>query len=65
MFKILKKCTHSNTKTITNIYGDTINAFNAKSIKICNNCGKIIYSSHLDKECDFIQRNEGEYCDTL
>ena len=25
MFKILKKCTHSNTRTITNIYGDTIN----------------------------------------
>lgn len=36
-----------------------------KILKKCNNYGKIIYSSHLDKECDFIQRNEGEYCDTL
>lgn len=52
MFKIFKKCKHENTTTITNIYGDPINYFNARSLRICDDCHKLIYSDYLDKSCD-------------
>lgn len=70
MFNIFKKCTHKNTRTVTNIYGDTINAFNARSIRVCKDCGKIIYSNYLDKECHKVnnfstKKFKGECYDTL
>jgi acetyl-CoA carboxylase beta subunit len=51
--KLFKRlfCKHINTKTITNIYGDAINHFNARSIRECTDCGKTIYHPSLDKNC--------------
>ena len=54
MIKIIKRilCKHENQSTITNFYGDAINAFGCRSWRRCNDCGKIIKSEYLDKECD-------------
>jgi hypothetical protein len=49
-------CKHK-YKTITNLYGDTINHFNgARSIKECINCGKRI-KDNLDNNCIEINKN--------
>lgn len=45
-----KKCKHKSIKTITNIYGENINHSNAKSIRICKDCYKVIWHKELDKE---------------
>lgn len=71
--QLVKDCQHKNIRTITNIYGDTINVYDARSIRICDDCGKIIYSDYLDKECHyanefdfhFKKKGEGEHHDTL
>lgn len=56
MKKFFKKiiCKHKNQITITNIYGDLINALNARSIRICKDCNKLIFSNKLDKNCNEI-----------
>lgn len=48
------KCKHNNIQTITNLYGDAIIYYNCRSIKICKDCGKIIKSETLDKNCNVI-----------
>lgn len=45
-----KKCKHESIKTITNIYGNNINYYNARSIRICEDCHKVIWHKELDKE---------------
>lgn len=55
MFKKLFKrwqCSHAHTQTITNLYGDFININNAKSVKICEDCHKIIFCDEIDKNCN-------------
>lgn len=67
--KLVKDCQHKNIRTITNIYGDAINAYDARSIRICDDCGKIIYSDYIDKECykinKFNKQYKGDCHDTL
>lgn len=70
-FKWFKECSHNNVRTVTNIYGDAIN-YDARSIRICEDCGKIIYSDYLDQECHKInnfsyskKKYKGERHDTL
>lgn len=46
-----RRCKHKNLQTITNICGDPINKFNARSIKNCIDCGKIFFDNKLDKNC--------------
>jgi hypothetical protein len=58
MFKKLR-CKHENIQTLTNIYGDAINYFNARSIRMCTRCGKKFYKNELDKNCD--RSNEFEF----
>ena len=50
--KIFKRlfCKHE-FKTITNLYGDAINRFNARSIAQCIHCGKAVFSGRLDPNC--------------
>lgn len=50
MFKKLK-CKHENVETVTNIYGDPINMFNARSIKSCRDCGMKFATDYLDSNC--------------
>lgn len=54
MKKLLKRliCKHNNQSTITNISGDMINRIDARSIRECKDCGKLIFSRYLDEECD-------------
>lgn len=59
--KLVKDCQHKNIRTITNIYGDAINAYDARSIRICDDCGKIIYSDYIDKECHKINKFNKQY----
>lgn len=71
--KMNKDCQHKNIRTITNIYGDAINVYDARSIQMCNDCGKIIYSDYLDKDCHntndfdfhFNKKHTGDFHDTL
>ena len=51
--KFLKRmiCKHKNQRTVTNIGGDFINLLDARSIRICKDCGKSIFSPNLDTEC--------------
>lgn len=67
--KLLKKwkCPHTNKKTITNIYGDSINFYNTRSVQICEDCHKIIFSKNIDKNCNNINRINirSDDCDTL
>lgn len=49
MFEKLR-CKHENIQTLTNIYGDAINHFNARSISMCTNCGKE-FRGGLDENC--------------
>lgn len=48
------KCKHNNLTTITNIYGDAINYYNCRSIKLCKDCGKLIRSNELDDKCNVV-----------
>lgn len=53
------KCKHENTECITNFYGDPILYFSTwrkiiRSYRRCKDCGKIIPSEYLDKECNII-----------
>ena len=45
--KFLKRmiCKHKNQRTVTNIGVD------ARSVRICKDCGKLIFSPYLDTEC--------------
>lgn len=56
MKNFLKKiiCKHKNQITLTNIHGDLINALNARSIRICKDGNKLIFSNKLDKNCNEI-----------
>lgn len=45
-------CKHENQITITNIGGDMINMIDARSVRECKDCGKLIFSPYLDKECN-------------
>lgn len=47
-------CEHKNTTTITNIYGDVITYLKCRSIRECNDCGKIIKDDRLDPKCNKI-----------
>ena len=49
---ILKRlfCKHKYI-TVTNIYGDSINNYGARSFKKCEACGKTKFFKELDKEC--------------
>ena len=51
--KIIKrfKCKHENLETITNIHGDAINMFNARSWRVCKDCGKHVWNLGLDYNC--------------
>lgn len=70
MKKFFKRliCKHKNQRTITNIGGDMINMLDARSVRVCRDCKKLIFSPYLDKECrrvnDFIDIGE-EQDDTL
>ena len=48
---MFEKCKHENIHTITNIYGDAIVGLNCRSIRNCIDCGKVIKSDSLDKNC--------------
>lgn len=60
--KFLKRlfCKHKNQRTVTNIGGDFINLIDTRSIRICKNCGKIIFSPDLDETCNKVN----EFVDT-
>lgn len=45
MFKILKKCKHKNVSDIVNIYGNPMKYNNASTIKLCNECHKILFKA--------------------
>lgn len=47
-------CKHHNQKCITNIYGDLINDYDCRSIWKCLNCGQLIKSDELCKDCKTI-----------
>lgn len=53
MIKFIKRlrCKHENLTTISNFYGDAINYFGCRSMKQCDDCGKIIKSDCIDKDC--------------
>lgn len=48
---MFKRCKHEKLITMTNIYGDPINHFNGRSIKVCVDCGKQIVCKDLDTNC--------------
>lgn len=57
MLKLIKRltCDHE-YETITNLYGDAINAFSSgkkviRSIQECSYCGKLRGSEYLDYNC--------------
>lgn len=54
MFNFIKKlkCKHIYIETISNLYGDAINRFNARRISKCRNCGKLIYLDYIDPNCN-------------
>lgn len=49
-------CKHKNQRTITNIGGDMINMIDARSVRECKDCGKIIFSPCLDIECTKVNK---------
>lgn len=59
--KILQRirCKHDNLYTVTNVYGDSINMYDCRSIRQCKNCGKKIFHNSLDTKCNRV--NEFDY----
>lgn len=53
--RIFKKlfCKHE-YKTITNLYGDAANIYNSRSVQQCTKCGKRVYCSLIDPECQVV-----------
>lgn len=56
---ILKKifCRHKEKVCVTNIYGDLINDYNARSIWECTRCKRLFRSYSLEPSCDIINFN--------
>lgn len=62
------RCKHKNQRTITNIGGDMINMIDARSVRECKDCGKIIFSLYLDETCKKVNefyRDKEDKDDTL
>ncbi len=56
------RCKHTNKECMSNFYGDYINIVSyhnkiIRSVWRCKNCGKIIYSEYLDKDCNVVNWN--------
>lgn len=49
--KLLRRCKHENTQTVTNIFGDANNHFRGRRFVNCINCGKEILKPDLDFKC--------------
>lgn len=59
--KIVKRlsCKHDNLKCVTNYHGDMIHQVSTykriyRSAWICTNCGKTIFSEHLEPTCKVV-----------
>lgn len=55
MVGLLKRlfCKHK-YETVTNLHGDAAYTYGAKSIQVCTKCGKRIYCSCIDPECQTV-----------
>ena len=71
--KLLKRlfCKHKYI-TVTNIYGDSINNYGARSFRKCEICGKLKFFKELDPQClisnfgvnfDYLEQYKPEYLD--
>lgn len=54
------RCEHS-WYTVRNIHGDEILHMNARSIRQCRLCGKVMYHSQLDKSPEVLYRSRKHY----
>jgi predicted RNA-binding protein YlxR (DUF448 family) len=74
MIRLIKKyikqrhCKHEHVRCITNFYGDMINYMSThhhgivRSVYICKDCDKILYSSKLNKSCHYSNfKKENDY----